>query len=107
MLGGKDEATAMTLGRGVKLRGKFSTAGTETGSGEFTLGRSGSPRLCGLNFLFREREYVVVIKMFEDEGLDLEEVSSVGSILRALWHLLREESTPFATELQDIKGDIC
>ena len=47
------------------------------------------------------------MRMVEDDGLESEAFDSVGSILRALWSLLREGSTPFATELQDIKGQIC
>ena len=45
--------------------------------------------------------------MFEGDEMDSEDFGSVDSILRALWYLLREDSTPFATELQDIEGQIC
>lgn len=43
-------------------------------------------------------------KVFLQDGADSKGIDSVGKMLRALWHLLREDSTPFATELEDRKG---
>ena len=44
--------------------------------------------------------------MFVEDGVDSDEPGSVGSILCGLGHLLRKDSTPFATELQDVKGQV-
>lgn len=52
-------------------------------------------------------EHDVKIEAFVNDEADFQRrVGSVRSILRASWHLLREDSAPFATELEDVEGQV-